>query len=239
MENSLAPLPFSSALGIVKERLTKAAKRAHRSPEDIDILAVTKTISSERMEEALALGVRQFGESRVQEAIKKRDVLAARFPLEMAPRWHLIGHLQSNKVRRAVELFDCIQSVDSLKLAQLLAAEGERRAQPVSCLVEVKISNEATKQGLPPDNLAPFLELATRLSFLRIEGLMGVAPLFKDVEKTRPYFAALRSLFERNKSALAVARPILSMGMSQDFEVAVEEGSTMVRIGSALFGTRA
>lgn len=238
MPNSLAPIPFSHALGILKARLADAAKRARRLPEDVDILAVTKTISTERMEEALALGLRQFGESRVQEAYKKRDVLANRFPLEKMPRWHLIGHLQTNKVRRAVELFDCIQSVDSLKLADLLAKEGERRAQPVSCLVEVKISNEATKQGMPPDNLAPFLELASHLSFLRIEGLMGVAPLFKDVERTRPYFAALRTLFERNKSAFLVARPILSMGMSQDFEVAVEEGSTMIRIGSALFGAR-
>ena len=223
---------------MVKERLAGAAKRARRLPEDVDILAVTKTISTERMEEALSLGLRQFGESRVQEALSKRTLLADRFAPEKAPRWHLIGHLQTNKVRRAVELFDCIQSVDSLKLAELLAKEGERRAQPVSCLVEVKISNEASKQGMPPDNLAPFLELASHLSFLRIEGLMGVAPLFKDVEKTRPFFSALRSLFERNKSAFMVARPILSMGMSHDFEVAVEEGSTMIRVGSALFGAR-
>ncbi|MBK8575530.1 MAG: YggS family pyridoxal phosphate-dependent enzyme [Elusimicrobia bacterium] len=238
MPNSLAPISFPCALGLVKERLAAAAKRAKRSAEEIDILAVTKTISAERMEEALALGLRQFGESRVQEADKKREIFAARFPPDKAPRWHLIGHLQSNKVRRAVALFDCIQSVDSLKLAELLAAEGERRAHPISCLVEVKISNEATKQGMPPDNLAPFLERAARLSFLRIEGLMGVAPLFKDVEKTRPYFSALRTLFERNKNAFLVDRPILSMGMSQDFEVAVEEGSTMVRLGSALFGAR-
>ncbi len=238
MVNPEAHTPFAKALAIVKERIAGAAKRARRPPEDVDILAVTKTIPVERMEEALALGLRQFGESRVQEAGGKRSVLAERFPPEKAPRWHLIGHLQTNKVRRAVELFDCIQSVDSLKLAELLAKEGERRAQPVSCLVEIKISNEATKQGMPPDSLAPFLDLASQLSFLRIEGLMGVAPLFKDAEKTRPYFAALRSLFERHKSAFLVTRPILSMGMSQDFEVAVEEGSTMVRIGSALFGAR-
>ncbi len=234
----MAPISFSHALSNVKERLASAAKRARRLPKDVDILAVTKTISAERMEEALSLGIRQFGESRVQEAFSKRNLLADRFTPEKAPRWHLIGHLQSNKVRRAVELFDCIQSVDSLKLAELLDKEGERRAQPVSCLVEVKISNEASKQGMPPDSLGPFLELASHLSFLRIEGLMGVAPLFKDIEKTRPFFAALRSLFERNKSAFLVTRPILSMGMSHDFEVAVEEGSTMIRVGTALFGTR-
>lgn len=238
MPNSVAPISFARALSLVKERLTSAAKRARRLPEEVDILAVTKTISTERMEEALALGLRQFGESRVQEAFSKRTALADRFPPEKAPRWHLIGHLQTNKVRRAVELFDCIQSVDSLKLAELLDKEGERRAQPISCLVEVKISNEASKQGMPPDNLGSFLDLASRLSFLRIEGLMGVAPLFKDPEKTRPYFAALRSLFERHKSAFLIARPILSMGMSRDFEVAVEEGSTMIRVGSALFGDR-
>lgn len=239
MPNSLAPIPFSRALAIVKERLANAAKRVRRLPEDVDILTVTKMISTDRMEEALALGLRQFGESRVQEAISKRNLLAERFPPEKGPRWHLIGHLQTNKVRRAVELFDCIQTVDSLKLAELLNKEGERRAQPVSCLVEVKISNEASKQGMPPDNLSAFLDLASHLSFLRIEGLMGMAPLYKDAEKTRPYFASLRTLFERNKGAFLVTRPILSMGMSHDFEVAVEEGSTMVRLGSSLFGARA
>lgn len=239
MPNSLAPIPFSRALATVKERLVVAAKRARRLSEDVDILAVTKTISTDKMEEALALGLRQFGESRVQEALGKKTFLTERFPPEKAPRWHLIGHLQTNKVRRAVELFDCIQTVDSLKLAELLAKEGERRAQPVSCLVEVKISNEASKQGMPPDNLSAFLDLASRLSFLRIEGLMGMAPLFKDAEKTRPYFACLRTLFDRNKSAFLVTRPILSMGMSHDFEVAVEEGSTMIRLGSSLFGARA
>lgn len=238
MPNSMAPIPFSRALAIVKERLAGAAKRARRLPEEVDILTVTKTISTDRMEEALALGLRQFGESRVQEALSKRNLLVERFPPEKGPRWHLIGHLQTNKVRRAVELFDCIQTVDSLKLAELLAKEGERRAQPVSCLVEVKISNEASKQGMPPDNLSAFLDLASHLSFLRIEGLMGMAPLFKDPEKTRPYFASLRTLFERNKSAFLVTRPILSMGMSHDYEVAVEEGSTMVRLGSSLFGAR-
>lgn len=239
MANSVAPISFARALDNVKNRLAVAAKRARRSPGDVEVMAVTKLISTARMEEALSLGLRQFGESRVQEAFKKREAFLERFSPELAPRWHLIGHLQTNKVRRAVELFDCIQSVDSLKLAELLDKEGERRAQPVSCLVEVKLSNETAKQGLPPDNLAAFLDLASRLSFLRIEGLMGIAPLFKDSEKTRPYFASLRSLFERNKSAFLVPRPVLSMGMSQDFEVAVEEGSTLVRIGSALFGHRA
>ncbi|MBL8022863.1 MAG: YggS family pyridoxal phosphate-dependent enzyme [Elusimicrobia bacterium] len=238
MANSAAPIPFARALDNVKNRLAAAAKRARRPPDPVEIMAVTKRISTERMEEALSLGLRQFGESRVQEAFKKRETFLDRFPPEQAPRWHLIGHLQTNKLRRAVELFDCIQSVDSLKLAELLDKEGERRAQPVSCLVEVKISKEPNKQGLPPDHLTAFLDLASRLSFLRIEGLMGVAPLFKDSEKTRPYFASLRSLFERNKGAFMVPRPVLSMGMSQDFEVAVEEGSTMVRIGSALFGDR-
>lgn len=238
MQNNKATTPFARALVSVNERLTGAAKRAGRARNEVEILAVTKTLSTERMQEAMDLGIRQFGESRVQETAQKRKFLADLLPPEQTPRWHLIGHLQSNKARRAVELFDCIQSVDSLKLAEILAQEGERRAQPVSCLIEVKISNEAQKQGLPPDHLAPFLERAVRLSFLRIEGLMGIAPLFKDPEQTRPYFASLRSLFEKNLGAFVVNRPILSMGMSQDFEVAVEEGSTMVRLGTALFGAR-
>jgi pyridoxal phosphate enzyme (YggS family) len=238
MQNNKVPTPFARALASINERLARAAKRAGRARNDVEILAVTKTLSAERMKEALDLGIRQFGESRVQETFIKRKFLADQLPPDQMPRWHLIGHLQTNKVRRAVELFDCIQSVDSLKLAELLAHEGERRAQPVSCLVEVKISNEAQKQGLPPDHLAPFLERAVRLSFLRIEGLMGIAPLFKNPEETRPYFASLRSLFDKNIGAFSVNRPILSMGMSQDFEVAVEEGSTLVRIGTALFGPR-
>ncbi|MBK8872110.1 MAG: YggS family pyridoxal phosphate-dependent enzyme [Elusimicrobia bacterium] len=239
MQNNKAATTFARALDSINERLAGAAQRAGRARDEVEILAVTKTLSTERMQEAMDLGIRQFGESRVQETVQKKKFLADLLPPEQVPRWHLIGHLQTNKVRRAVELFDCIQSVDSLRLAELLAQEGERRAQPVSCLIEIKISNEARKMGLPPDHLAPFLERAVRLSFLRIEGLMGIAPHFKNPEQTRPYFASLRSLFEKNIGAFSVARPILSMGMSQDFEVAVEEGSTMVRIGTALFGARA
>jgi pyridoxal phosphate enzyme (YggS family) len=139
---------LSTAHERVQERLLHAARRAGRRPEDIDLVAVTKNQPPDRAAEAVRLGYRQLGESRVQEAAGKRVALADLGATDV--RWHLIGHLQSNKARRAVELFDCVQSVDSLKLAHLLNQEGERRAQPVSCLVEVKISDEPAKQGLPP-----------------------------------------------------------------------------------------
>jgi pyridoxal phosphate enzyme (YggS family) len=238
MPSSVASIAVAAALDILKERLARAAKRANRAPENVEIVAITKTVDPERVLEAWTLGLTQFGESRVQETDKKRVALEGRFTSGPTPRWHLVGHLQSNKAKRAVELFDCIQSLDSLKLAETLDREGERRAQPVSCLVEIKISEEAAKQGIPPDTLPAFLDRVLRFPFLRIEGVMGVAPFFEEVEKARPSFAALRTLFERNKSAFLVPQPILSMGMSHDFEVAVEEGSTMIRVGSALFGSR-
>lgn len=227
---------LSTAHERVQERLRSAARRAGRRPEDIDLVAVTKNQPPERAAEAVRLGYRQLGESRVQEAAGKRSALADLGATDV--RWHLIGHLQSNKTRRAVELFDCVQSVDSLKLARLLNQEGERRAQPVSCLVEIKISNEPAKQGLPPLEIDRFLEETAGLSFLRIEGLMGVAPLGETPEAARPSFRRLNAMFERLKNHFLGGRPILSMGMSQDFEVAVEEGSTMIRVGTALFGPR-
>ncbi|HMU74883.1 MAG TPA: YggS family pyridoxal phosphate-dependent enzyme [Elusimicrobiota bacterium] len=227
---------LSTAHERVQERLLHAARRAGRRPEDIDLVAVTKNQPPDRAAEAVRLGYRQLGESRVQEAAGKRVALADLGATDV--RWHLIGHLQSNKARRAVELFDCVQSVDSLKLAHLLNQEGERRAQPVSCLVEVKISDEPAKQGLPPGELERFLTDTARLSFLRIEGLMGVAPLGESPEEARPSFRKLHALFERFNPHFLGGRPILSMGMSQDFEVAIEEGSTMIRVGTALFGPR-
>lgn len=236
MPSPVETLPLSDAYGRVQERLHRAAHRAGRRPEEIEILAVTKNQPPSRVQEAVRLGLRQIGESRVQEAETKRSALAGKLPEET--RWHLIGHLQSNKARRAVELFDCVQSVDSLKLARCLDAEGERRAQPVSCLVEVKISDEASKQGLAPGEVDVFLDQALRLPFLRIEGLMGIAPLGTDPEAARPWFRRLNAIFHRMKSQFLVGRPILSMGMSQDFEIAVEEGSTMIRVGAALFGPR-
>ncbi len=222
----------------VRDRIRLAAERAKTNPDDVEILAVTKTLSADCVWNAWELGLTQFGESRVQEAEQKRAALENRFPPNRQPRWHLVGHLQTNKVRKALETFDCIQSVDSLKLIRLLNEEAERRAQPVSCLIEVKISEEPTKQGLPPESLGGFLDQCTRLSFVRIEGLMGVAPLFDDCQKTRPYFRALRTLFDHYRSFFVVPRPILSMGMSPDFEIAIEEGATMVRLGSILFGPR-
>lgn len=234
---STAPA-LAQALENVRARVRRAAERAKKNPNEIDILAVTKTLPPERVWEAWDLGLWQFGESRVQEAERKKNALRDRFPENRHPRWHLIGHLQSNKARKALEIFDCVQSVDSLKLMELLDAEGGRRAQPVSCLVELKISEEPAKQGLPAESLTAFLERATRFPFVRIEGLMGVPPLFDDPEKTRPYFRHLKKLFDQHRAFFQNDAPILSMGMSADFEVAIEEGATLVRLGTALFGGR-
>lgn len=220
------------------DRLSRAAERAGRSFRDVEVLAVTKTHPAPVFREVLALGLRQVAESRVQEAEAKRAEVAA-FPGAQTLRWHMVGRLQSNKAKKAAALFDCIQSVDSLALAEILHREGERRSQPVSCLIELKVSSEATKSGLAPDALEPFFEKAGRLSFLRIEGLMGLAPLTADPSQSRPYFRQMRKFFDKHRAWFNVPRPILSMGMSGDCEVAVEEGSTMVRIGTALFGARA
>lgn len=238
----MALLPTASALSQalenVRARVRRAAERTKTNPNDIDLLAVTKTLPPERVLEAWDLGLWQFGESRVQESERKIATLNGRFPEDRRPRWHLIGHLQTNKARKALEIFDCVQSVDSLKLLELLDKESGRRAQPISCLVEVKISEEPAKQGLPMENLPAFLDQATRFPFVRIEGLMGVAPLFDRPESTRPYFRQLKKLFDRHRALFQSDRPILSMGMSADFEIAVEEGATMVRLGTALFGHR-
>lgn len=236
---SVVHLSLSDAFSQLQDRLAQAAERSGRKPEDIDVIAVTKTLSVERLAQAYELGLRQFGENRVQEAEKKSATLAQRLPAVSDIRWHLIGHLQTNKVKKALGIFDCVQSVDSLRLASLINQEGERRAKPVSCLIQVKISDEPSKEGVLSSDVSRLMEGLAPLSFLRLEGFMGVAPFYKDAQKTRPHFERLRKLFEAYQSSFLVERPILSMGMSHDFEVAVEEGSTMVRIGTALFGPRA
>jgi pyridoxal phosphate enzyme (YggS family) len=230
---------LSDAYERLAERLGRSAERAGRTLQDVEILAVTKNQPAARVQEILRLGLRQLAESRVQEAEGKKNSMTALFPVDHGIRWHLVGHLQSNKARRAVELFDCIQSVDSLALAEKIHKEGERRAQPVSCLIEVKVSPEAAKKGLAPAALPEFMEKAGRLSFLRIEGFMGMPPKTDKAEDARPYFRQLKQLFDRYRNWFLVPKPLLSMGMSDDCEVAVEEGSTMVRIGTALFGSRA
>jgi PLP dependent protein len=216
---------LAERLAAVEERLVNACAKAGRRRDEVLLLAVTKVFPVEAMEEAYAAGLREFGENYVQEFEGKferaRQLVEARF--------HLIGHLQSNKSRRAAEMFDCIHTIDSLKLARRIdeAAVGVK-----DVYLEVKLSAEETKHGCAPEDLPALVEAVRGLPKLRLRGLMTMPPWDDDAEKARPYFVKLRELGER------FGLRELSMGMSNDLEVAIEEGSTLVRVGTALFGSR-
>lgn len=209
----------------MRERIERAAQRAGRKPEAVTLLAVTKVFPVETLLEAYALGMREFGENYVQEFERKyprtQECEGARF--------HLIGHLQSNKARKAAEMFDVVQTVDSAKLARRLAEAAER---PMEVMIEVKLSEEESKHGAAPEELGGLVEAIRAEPKLRLTGLMTMPPWSEDAETARPYFRRLRELAER------YGLEKLSMGMSHDLEVAIEEGSTMVRVGTALFGSR-
>jgi len=207
----------------VRERIARAARRAGRRPEDILLIGVSKTVPAERVREALEGGLPALGENRVQEARDKVRALGRPVP------WHLIGRLQTNKVTDALELFDVIQSVDRLPLAAELARRARR---PVAVLVEVNLAGEPSKGGFAPAEVKPALDLLRTLPRLEVRGLMAVPPASADPEQARPWFRALREL--RDSAGL----PELSMGMSADFEVAIEEGATAIRVGTAIFGER-
>ena len=208
----------------VETRIAHAAARRGRRRSDITLLAVTKKFPAGAIQEAYHLGLREFGENYVQEFETKRPHLTA---CEGA-RFHLIGHLQSNKAKKAAELFQVIQTVDSAKLAERLNESQE----PLDVMIEVKLSPESAKAGVEPERLPALIEAIRGCPQLRLLGLMTMPPWSEDAEQSRPYFARLRSLAEQNQLAQ------LSMGMSHDLEVAIEEGATMVRVGTALFGPR-
>jgi len=218
----------------VRERIARAAERASRSPADVTLVAVCKTHPAEAVREAFAAGVRDFGENRVQEAEPKiqatSDLVGA--------RWHLVGHLQSNKARRAAALFGLVQSIDSVELGERLARAGEESGRALRGLVEVDLAGEASKFGVPEGELMAALGALAGRSGLRLEGLMVLPPLSDDVEAVRPFFRRLRELRDRALGEGLLESGELSMGMSQDFEVAIEEGATLVRGGTAIFGER-
>ncbi len=224
---------LSSRLRAVEERIAGAAERAGRSPGAVTLVAVSKTHPPESILELLGLGQRVFGENRVQEAADK-------IPQVPGAAWHLVGRLQRNKARKASELFDLIHSLDSLRLATILDRIGSERGVPIRALIEVDLAGEEAKGGVPAADLPRFLDQLTGLSGLEIRGLMAIPPFFEDPQEARPYFRRLAALARREVEA---ARPgiglqELSMGMSGDFEVAIEEGATIVRVGTAIFGTR-
>jgi PLP dependent protein len=207
-------------------RIEHAAERAGRHPADVRLIGATKSVAPERVIEALDAGLRDFGENFVQEADERRRELKSR---GSEATWHFIGHLQTNKTSVALSLFDILQSVDSLRLAQHLS---RRATKPVRILLEVNVAREASKFGFAPAEVAGVVSELVRLPNLQMEGLMTIAPESKDPESVRPVFRELRQLAE------AHGLEQLSMGMTDDFEVAVEEGATMVRVGRAIFGER-
>jgi pyridoxal phosphate enzyme (YggS family) len=227
---------IAERVAAVRERIARAAERASRPPGEVTLVAVTKTHPEQAVRAAFAAGVRDFGENRVQEAEPK---IAATADLRSAGlRWHLVGHLQSNKARKAAALFGVVQSVDSLELGRRLARIGAESAHPVRALVQVNLAGEDTKFGLPEAQLLAMLEALRGVEGLSLEGLMVLPPYLEDPEQVRPYFRRLRSLRDRAREAGLLAGRELSMGMSHDYEAAVEEGATMVRVGTAIFGER-
>jgi PLP dependent protein len=216
----------------LRERIERAAGRASRRPEEITLVAVSKTITADRMQEAFAAGVRHFGESRTQEWESKAPLLSS-----LDATWHLVGHLQRNKAVRALSLFHEIDSLDSLPLAEKLErAAGDGRRLPV--LIEVRLDPAAKKAGCEPEELPRLAEGLLLMPHLELRGLMTVPPLVGEIEQARPYFRRLRELRDNLASQINLPLPELSMGMSRDFEIAIEEGATQIRVGTAVFGAR-
>ena len=225
--------PFETVLEDVKARIDAACKRAGRDPGEVEIVAVTKTHGAEVVKEAWDAGLRIVGENKVQEAAWKKPASVT------GPLWHLIGHLQSNKVRKALELFDFFHSVDTVQLADRMNQIADEIGASPHVLLEVNVSGEKSKSGMRPEEVEPtvrhVMEACPRLT---VEGLMTMAPFSENPEDARPYFRRLRELRDAVEKSLGAGLPRLSMGMSGDYEVAVEEGATWVRLGTVLFGER-
>jgi len=219
----------------VQERIAAACLRAGRRPEEVKLVAVSKTVPPDRIRAAYEAGLRDFGENRVQEANSKRAALS-----DLTVAWHLVGHLQTNKAKLARELFHCVHSLDSLRLAQKLDEAAVCSGDRVPVLIEVNLGEEQTKSGVREQDVLPLAEQVSRLTTLELRGLMVLPPLFENPEQARPFFRRLRELAGTIEAANlpGVSMRELSMGMSHDFEVAIEEGATMVRIGTAIFGPR-
>jgi pyridoxal phosphate enzyme, YggS family len=219
-------------LGGILDRIAAAATRAGRDPAEVQLVAVSKTFPADDVRAVWEAGQTTFGESRVQEAEAKISQLPG------ALKWHLIGHLQRNKVRRALPLFDLIQSVDTVELAQAIDRIAAELGLFPRVLLEVNVAGEASKFGFAPATLEREIESLLALPRVQVEGLMTIAPYAEDPEAARPHFRALRELRDRLATRCGIPLGVLSMGMSGDFEVAVEEGATIVRVGTAIFGGR-
>ena len=232
--NSLNPI--AENIQRIRERIARTAESCGRRPEEITLLAISKTFPCEAIAEAMKAGIYKFGENRVQEAADK----ILHFGGTAKPEWHLIGHLQSNKARRAAELFDVIQSVDSAKLAERISQAALEIGKTIPVLLQVDLGNEETKFGAEPDDTGRIIEAISGLKGIRLDGLMTIPPYFENQDDARPYFRRLRELGEKleTEQSGCLGKRHLSMGMSHDFEAAIREGATIVRVGTAIFGTR-
>jgi pyridoxal phosphate enzyme (YggS family) len=219
---------------MVMDRIAAAAKRAGRAPSSVRLVTVTKTVDHERIRQAVSAGAAILGENRVQEAKGKIESLGN------IAHWHLIGHLQTNKAKYAVRLFDLIHSVDTLELAKELDKQAAKTGKVQDILIEVNIAGEASKAGMAVKSVPALVRETARLKHLRVRGLMTMPPYSENAEDSRPYFRVLRELTEAlaQENIPGVSLQELSMGMSGDFEVAIEEGATLVRVGTAIFGAR-
>ncbi|WP_457755905.1 YggS family pyridoxal phosphate-dependent enzyme [Thermodesulfatator indicus] len=227
-------MSIKERLEIILEKIAKAADKAGRKPEEVKLLGASKTQPPEKIREAFAAGLSLFGENYVQEAKKKKEALA-----DLPLTWHLIGYLQRNKAKDALKIFDLIETVDREAIATELEKRAARLEKVVPVFIEVNVGGEETKAGVAPEELPALVECVLGLSHLRLEGLMTIPPYREDPEEVRPFFVRLRELKEDLERRFPEAKfRELSMGMSHDFHVAVEEGATIVRVGTALFGPR-
>jgi pyridoxal phosphate enzyme (YggS family) len=216
----------------LRSRIAAAAGRRGRSPDEIRLVAAAKTVAAERVEEAIGAGVTDIGENYVQEAAEKRRRVAG------PAHWHMIGHLQRNKVRQAVEVFDIIQTVDSRRLAEAIGQHAAAVGRTLPILLQVNTSGEESKFGVEPDRAEDLLDFAREIAGIRVEGLMTIGRWDPDPERARPEFRLLAELAARLESRSGVKMEWLSMGMSHDFEIAIEEGANLIRVGTGVFGPR-
>lgn len=230
----VTPEQVKDNLRRVQERIAAAARRVGREPSEIVLVGASKSVDVERIRAAIEAGLQHIGENYAQEAWAKYQQIGD------AVTWHFIGRLQTNKAKLVVRFCRFVQSLDRLALAEELDKRAKQMGRVIECLVEVNIGGEATKGGVPPEEVASFLRQVSGLTNLRVVGLMAMPPYFPDPEDVRPYFRAMADLFERLKreGLSGVEMRYLSMGMSHDFEVAIEEGANMVRVGTAIFGPR-
>jgi PLP dependent protein len=218
----------------IRQRIRSAAARCQRNPDSIKLLAVTKTVSPAIVSKAIAAGISEFGENYIQEAKEKIAVI------EQRVQWHMIGHLQTNKAKYAVNLFDYIHSVDRIELAKEISKRASLTGRKINILIEINVSGERTKNGIAPADAMGLIKDISTLENISVKGLMTMAPYSDDPEDSRPYFTALRNLQKNiiSDGIAGIQMDELSMGMTDDFEIAIEEGATIVRIGRAIFGER-